>query len=131
MLPAHLRDYAEQKVGQWADALLEASRMTEDREYRVKRCEGQPARIEYVDYDNTGLVDSAMNFSNGVHQVLELEHGFHLRPQLLTTAFVSSFSYFQHYDANLVGLTGTLGTPEARRMLRELFPNVIIAATSA
>ena len=79
-------------------------------------------KISPVDFANTGVVSLNMNWSNGLHQFLQIKHGLKLHSEDLTTTFLSHYSFFKRYITkkinNIYGVTGTLGTEKSRIYLK-------------
>ncbi|CAF3422734.1 unnamed protein product, partial [Rotaria sp. Silwood2] len=71
--------------------------------------------IKPVDYYSTGIVHSSSNWSDGLHQFLQLKHNLKMTSETFTTNFLSNIGYFKKYGSNLCGLTGTLGSEKARQ----------------
>jgi hypothetical protein len=74
-----------------------------------------------VDANNTGVVQTNMHWSNGLHQFLQLKHGCKITAESLTTNFISNVSYFKRYGSNIYGLTGTLGSSHAKELLNDIY----------
>ena len=77
--------------------------------------------IAPVDTFNTGVVQANMIWSNGLHQFLQLKHGTTITPESITTNLISNVAFFKRYGTNLFGLTGTLGSPKSRDILKETY----------
>ncbi|CAF3027326.1 unnamed protein product [Rotaria sp. Silwood2] len=77
--------------------------------------------IKPVDYYSTGIVHSSSNWSDGLHQFLQLKHNLKMTSETFTTNFLSNIGYFKKYGSNLCGLTGTLGSEKARQVLENVY----------
>ncbi|CAF4301850.1 unnamed protein product, partial [Rotaria sp. Silwood2] len=77
--------------------------------------------IKPVDYYSTGIVQSSSNWSDGLHQFLQLKHNLKMTSETFTTNFLSNIGYFKKYGSNLCGLTGTLGSEKARQVLENVY----------
>jgi preprotein translocase subunit SecA len=101
--------------------------------YVISGKEGK-RKIAPVDYENTGVVHLRMQWSNGLHQFLQLKHGVKLENESLNTTFLSHYIFIRKYissrENNVYGLTGTLGRDSSQKLLKRLFDvNVIIVPT--
>ena len=54
-------------------------------------------KISPVDFSNIGVVSLNMNWSNGLHQFLQIKHGLKLHSEDLKTTFLSHYSFFKRY----------------------------------
>ena len=106
--------YAAQK-SKWISNAIEALNYQENIHYIVQ--EGQ---IKPVDYYSTGIVQSATNWSDGLHQFLQIKHNLKMTSETFTTNFLSNIGFINNYK-NIYGLTGTLGSDKAKRVLREVY----------
>ena len=75
-----------------------------------------------------------MQWSNGLHQFLQLKHGVKLENETLNTTFLSHYIFIRKYisprENNVYGLTGTLGRESTQKLYKKLFyVNVIIVPT--
>ena len=82
-------------------------------------------RISPVDYQNTGVINLHMVWSDGLSQFLQIKHGLPVEPEGLTTTFLSHYNFLRLYisedENNIYGVTGTLGTESSKQLLSELF----------
>ena len=106
--------YAAQK-SKWISNAIEALNYQENIHYIVQ--EGQ---IKPVDYYSTGIVQSSTNWSDGLHQFLQIKHNLKMTSETFTTNFLSNIGFINNYK-NIYGLTGTLGSDKAKRVLREVY----------
>jgi preprotein translocase subunit SecA len=80
----------------------------------------QGGKIVIVDYENTGDPHKGCRWDGGLHEFLEAKHNLTIEPNSLTVASISHVAFFKRYET-LVGLSGTLGGPEERAELGELY----------
>jgi preprotein translocase subunit SecA len=80
----------------------------------------QGAEIKPVDYCGKGVVLASTNWSDGLHKFLQLKHNLQMTDESLTTNFLSNFAYINSF-AKIYGLTGTLGSPKTREVLKNAY----------
>ncbi|GAA31514.2 protein translocase subunit secA, partial [Clonorchis sinensis] len=114
-VPNHLRRLvSEYQLSRWVDSAISAKYRYENGKHYIVR-EG---KIAIVDAANTGVVHSSMHWSDGLHQFLQMKHGARISPETLTSNYLSNVSYFHRYGESIFGLTGTLGSGAAQKMLQ-------------
>ncbi len=93
IIPKHLRDFiCKCQLVKWIDSAINARyRFNLSQHYIIK-----DAKIAPVDANNTGVVQSNMHWSNGLHQFLQLKHGCKITAESLTTNFISNVTYFKY-----------------------------------
>lgn len=117
VFPAYLNDFVQQQLPIWiSNAIAALCEYHENIHYVI-----QDGVINPVAYDSNGVVQSSTSWSDGLHQFLQLKHQLSMTSETLTTNFLSNAQYFRSYGANLVGLTGTLGSTSARQLLKDVY----------
>ncbi|CAF4844118.1 unnamed protein product, partial [Rotaria sp. Silwood1] len=106
--------YETQKL-KWIHNAIEALNYQENIHYIVQ--EGQ---IKPVDYYSTGIVQSSTNWSDGLHQFLQIKHNLKMTSETFTTNFLSNIGFINNYK-NIYGLTGTLGSEKAKKVLKDVY----------
>jgi hypothetical protein len=106
--------------GQLADSIITASWYEEGVNYKISDHEFKKI-ISPVDYQNTGVIQLSLIWSNGLHQYLELKHSLYIKTESLTNVFRSYVGYFLKYEGNIYGLTGTLGVSFNNFSLNNIF----------
>ena len=76
-------------------------------------------RVTIID-KNTGVDLTTSQWSEGLHQAVQLKHGCRLSPVSLKAIFVSNVGYFKGYE-HINGLSGTLGSIEESKLLDGLY----------
>ena len=114
-IPRNFTEFFDVQRNKWVTNAIEALSYQENVQYVVH--DGQ---IKPVDYFSTGIVQSATNWSDGLHQFLQLKHNLKMTSETLTTNFLSNISFITEYDT-VFGLTGTLGSVKAREVLRSVY----------
>ncbi|XP_047128515.1 uncharacterized protein LOC124809060 [Hydra vulgaris] len=115
-IPNNFKEFVETQISKWAENAIEAFNYQERVHYVVH--EGM---IKPVDYNSTGVVQNSTNWSDGLHQFLQIKHNLKMTSETLTTNFLSNIGYFKRYQNNLIGLTGTLGSIKAREVLSNVY----------
>ena len=115
-VPDNFKEFVKKQLPKWADNAITAFNYQENVHYVV-----QEGVIKPVDYNSTGIVQSSTNWSDGLHQFLQIKHNLKMTSETLTTNFLSNFGYFKRYGTHLYGLTGTLGSERARQVLSDIY----------
>ena len=117
VVPAHLKAFAKRQVPKWIrSAIMAALGYKQDHQFSVKDGDIAP-----VDYTNTGVLQQNMVWSNGLAQFLQMKHGLKVKPESISTNFISTAGFFQRYARQLYGLTGTLGNETTRAFFRQVY----------
>ena len=114
-IPGNFADFLERQKSKWITNAIEALNYQENVHYVVRDGEIKP-----VDYYSTGIVQSSTNWSNGLHQFIQLKHNLKMTCETLTTNFLSNIGFISKYE-RVCGLTGTLGSETARDMLQSVY----------
>ncbi|CAF0762503.1 unnamed protein product [Brachionus calyciflorus] len=114
-IPDNFKDFFDKQRQKWINNSIEALNYQENIHYVVQ--EGQ---IKPVDYYSTGIVQSSTNWSDGLHQFLQLKHNLKLTCETFTTNFLSNIGFINSYK-RIYGLTGTLGSEKARDVLKDVY----------
>ena len=118
--PRHLNSFMREHSGQLADSIITASWYEEGVNYKISDHEFKKI-ISPVDYQNTGVIQLSLIWSNGLHQYLELKHSLYIKTESLTNVFRSYVGYFLKYEGNIYGLTGTLGAEAHHEYLSKVY----------
>ncbi|CAF2645385.1 unnamed protein product [Rotaria sp. Silwood2] len=115
-IPQNFENFVETQIPKWVDNAITALFYQENVHYIL-----HDGLIKPVDYYSTGIVQSSSNWSDGLHQFLQLKHNLKMTSETFTTNFLSNIGYFKKYGSNLCGLTGTLGSEKARQVLENVY----------
>ncbi|CAF4022221.1 unnamed protein product, partial [Rotaria sordida] len=115
-IPKHFVDFVDTQIPKWIDNAITALNYQKNVHYVV-----QEGLIKPVDYYSTGIVQSSTNWSDGLHQFLQIKHNLKMTSETFTTNFLSNRGYFTKYRSNLFGLTGTLGSEKAKQVLVDVY----------
>ncbi|VDI42743.1 Hypothetical predicted protein [Mytilus galloprovincialis] len=116
LLPTYLKDFVENRLINWIENAFTANHMLQGREYLVKDNDVVP-----VDFESTGVVQLDTKWGDCLHQFLEIKHGKKLSQLTLVTNFMSNQEYFRHYEGQIFGVSGTLGTEREKSFLKRQF----------
>ncbi|CAF1444874.1 unnamed protein product [Adineta steineri] len=114
-IPNNYKEFYETQKSKWIYNAIEALNYQENIHYVVQ--EGQ---IKPVDYFSTGIVQSSTNWSDGLHQFLQIKHNLKITSETFTTNFLSNVSFINNYK-NVYGLTGTLGSAKGKNVLKDVY----------
>ena len=134
IFPKHIEEFVINQITRWCDSAYLAKNVYKPNiHYVISGKEGM-RKISPVDYKNTGVINLRMQWSNGLHQFLQLKHGVKLENETLNTTFLSHYIFIRKYilpeENNIYGLSGTLGSDSTKNLLKKLFEvNVIIIPT--
>ncbi|CAF1367499.1 unnamed protein product [Rotaria sordida] len=116
--PAYRQSYINTKLPKWIKG---ARRALYDLQQDVDYVISKDGRIIVVDYANTGVSHLNMNWSDGVHQFLQLKHNLRMTPERICDSFFSNVTLFKRYQPHLYGVTGTLGGKDARNFIQSVY----------
>ncbi|CAF4288772.1 unnamed protein product [Rotaria sp. Silwood2] len=120
-IPKNFENFVDTQIPKWINSAIIALVYQENVHYIVDE-----GLIKPVDYNSTGVVQSSSNWSDGLHQFLQLKHNLKMTSETFTTNFLSNVGYFKKYGSNLLGFTGTLGSERAKQVLENIY-NVDLA----
>ncbi|CAF4827674.1 unnamed protein product, partial [Rotaria socialis] len=115
-IPKNFVDFVDTQIPKWIDNAITALNYQEKVHYVV-----QEDVIKPVDYYSTGIVQSSTNWSDGLHQFLQIKHNLRMTSETFTTNFLSNRGYFTRYGSNLFGFTGTLGSEKTKQVLADVY----------
>jgi preprotein translocase subunit SecA len=115
-IPNNFKEFVDGQMPKWINNSILALNYQENIHYVV-----QSGSIKPVDYSSTGIIQSSTNWSDGLHQFLQLKHNLKMTSESFTTNFLSNMGYFKRYGSNLFGLTGTLGSEKAKEVLSKTY----------
>ncbi|CAG8617162.1 6790_t:CDS:2, partial [Dentiscutata heterogama] len=121
-LPDFLKDFSLKFVEELVKSAIQSwSIFHENIEYLSVKDKNKNSIIAPVDYESTGIVQESETYSDGLHQFLQVKHGFKLTPETVATSFVSNLRYFKKYGAKIYGMTGTVGSKEEQDLLSSIY----------
>ena len=121
-LPTHLVHFVHDSIPTWVDhALLAKFEYRLDHHYMIKPDDTRTKRIMPIDFSNTGVVQPSTTWSDGLHQFLQIKHGLKMTALTVTTNYLSNMGLFTRYGKNIFGLTGTIGSEGAQKLLHLIY----------
>ncbi|KAM4536934.1 uncharacterized protein PAE49_021355 [Odontesthes bonariensis] len=118
-IPGFLSDLVQSKLKVWIENAFHAQTMETGQEY-VLETHG----IVPVDYKCTGVVENFRQWSDGLHQFLEMKHGFKLNDMTAITNYMSNVSLLQKYGSQIYGMSGTLGQQAETEYLQKIYKGI-------
>jgi preprotein translocase subunit SecA len=112
----NFKEFVSKQTPKWINNAIVAFNYQENTNYVV-----QNGVIKPVDYHSTGIVQDSTNWSDGLHQFLQIKHNLKMTSETFTTNFLSNMGFFKRYGNNLYGLTGTLGSDKAKEVLSNVY----------
>uniref|UniRef100_UPI001FB1D3BB hypothetical protein n=1 Tax=Candidatus Cardinium sp. cByotN1 TaxID=2699439 RepID=UPI001FB1D3BB len=117
-MPAHLREFARIQLPSWIKHCLSA---LFDYQEGIHYIVSQDKRIVPVQYNETGVLQHNLVWSDGLCQFLQMKEGLSVDPESISTNLFSNIGFFKRYGNSIYGLTGTLGQAATRSFLEELY----------
>ncbi|XP_034712957.1 protein translocase subunit SecA-like [Etheostoma cragini] len=118
-VPGFLSDLVKLKLKVWIENALYAQNMRMDHEYVLERHGVVP-----VDYSCTGVVENNMQWTDGLHQFLEMKHGSKLSDMTAITNYMSNVGLLQKYGTQIFGISGTLGQQSETETLQKIYEGI-------
>lgn len=110
VVPAHLEDFVKVHLQNWIRALSLSYVFEEGKDYILDKGLGHDLlQVTPVEIGN-GVLLYNLQWSDGLHQFLQLKHAIAMTPENLVSIFMSYFGYLNKYKDRIYGATGTLGT---------------------
>lgn len=118
-VPGFLSDLVKSKLNVWIENAFNAKTMTMDNEYVIEKHGVVP-----VDYKCTGVVENFMQWSDGLHQFIEMKHESKLSDMTAITNYMSSVGLLQKYGNQIFGISGTLGQKAETETLQKIYNDI-------
>ncbi|MBY0580684.1 MAG: LysM peptidoglycan-binding domain-containing protein [Rickettsiales bacterium] len=126
-IPEHLEKFAETQLDTWIDSFENAYWHQDKLHYIIYEPEendnllNQFRIIAPVDYANTGAIQQKLQWSDGLHQFLQLKHGLTVKSEHVVNVYMSYVGFFKKYEGSIYGVTGTLGEDSHHQFLKEIY----------
>lgn len=119
-VPRWLKTFADNRLDIWIRSAYNAKSMEEGDQYALY--ESGPKRGQVVVIDlYTGVEMPSTQWSNGLHQFIQLKHNNKLSPESLKAIFLANVNYVKMYGHRVIGMTGTLGSQSEIDLLRRVY----------
>lgn len=118
-VPGFLKDLVESKLEDWIENAFFAQTMTKDHQYVLERHGVVP-----VDYSCTGVIENFMEWSDGLHQFLQMKHQEKLSDMTAITNYMSNVGLLQMYGDQIYGVSGTLGHKAETETLQKIYSGI-------
>lgn len=112
----------EKNLKKWLKSAHTALYLREEKNHYVigKIKESEKKGILIVDADNTGRIMHGCRWSDGIHEFVEVKHGFQPETEILTPISLSNAVFYTHYQT-IYGFSGTLGSRYDREEIKEIY----------
>lgn len=114
-IPKYMQDFCKTQLKQLVQNCFQAEFMQRDHSYIVKEDKIVVMNME------TGIEAYTTNYSEGLHQFLQLKEGLALTTMGLHATFISNKTFFQSYGSEIFGLSGTLGSKNSKDFLSKVY----------
>ena len=114
--PRCMKTYIEDSIEVWIENVIKAPTMIEEKDFIKK-----DNNIVPIDYSNTGVLQNNMVWDGGLQQILQIIHDENGTFENENTNFLSNISFFNRYDGNIYGVTGTFGGKNFQDILKEVY----------
>ncbi|CDW77534.1 protein translocase subunit seca [Stylonychia lemnae] len=118
-IPNILKSLVLKKLNEYVSNAFTAKKMNLNDPY-ILNMRQKNGRVVVMDKE-TGVEQKSTQWSNGLHQFLQLKHQDRLTQESFRAVFISNLKYFQNYNGKIYGLTGTLGSKVERKLLSDLY----------
>ena len=120
-----LLKFVELHLQEWIKNAMLARLMTLNEDYIIDIDRSENAvrsRPNIIIMDNqTGVEQYHSQWSNGLHQFLQMKHACRLSMESLKAVFVSNVTFFKRYGKQVFGLSGTLGSEFEKKFLETIY----------
>jgi golgin subfamily B member 1 len=134
-IPSHLKNFAKNHLDQLIQNCKLSFRIDNDTDFVIdsdktgRIVNSLEALVTLIDL-STGADLPTSQWSGGLHQFLQLKYGCRLFPINLKAFFISNVAYFKRYK-KITGLSGTLGSFEESKTLKDLYGADLIRISSS
>lgn len=125
IVPSHLEGFVKDQLQKWINS-LEMSFYLQEKVHYINTINPEPnARYPFkivapIDYENTGVIQYGLQWSDGQHQFIQGKHGLTMYPENVLSVFMSYFGFFNKYSS-IFGVTGTLGEKPHHEFLKKVY----------
>lgn len=116
-IPVNFKEFVRKQSLKWIKNAMAACSEFQDRaQYLV-----QNQLVKPVAFNSNGTVQNFTQWSDGLHQFLQLKHELAITSETFTTNFESNLACVRRYGSRMCGFTGTLGSRAARQKLTDTY----------
>jgi Holliday junction resolvase-like predicted endonuclease len=116
-IPKALYDFVQRRLPVWIKSAYHAKSIHSGEQYVNNKKTG---KVFIMDLD-TGVEQLSTQWSNGLHQFIQLKHNQKLTEESLKAVFMANATFFKKYNGNINGMTGTLGSNHEMELLAGLY----------
>ena len=124
-IPEELHVFIKKNLMSWIQSATVAKFYQPNKEYIIDIDRRESASDRYpkiIIMDNeTGVEQESSEWSNGLHQFLQLKHHLRLTTESIKSVYMSNISFFTKYYVNVMGVTGTLGSTAEEKLFQKLY----------
>ncbi|ETO31729.1 Helicase conserved domain containing protein [Reticulomyxa filosa] len=125
VIPRYLEGFAGEQLQRWLDTMISSYYYQEKSNYIIHKPDYgsryQFRTITPIDYENTGALQHGLQWSDGLHQYLQIKHQLTMYPENVVSIFMSFFGFFSKYKGNIYGVSGTLGLEHHHEFLQTMY----------
>ncbi|KIE04702.1 hypothetical protein NF27_GI00070, partial [Candidatus Jidaibacter acanthamoeba] len=115
-------EFTNERLKMWISSAKIAIEKEEGKDYIIDNNSSSinENKVIIVDFQNTGSLNHGSRWSYGIHEFLEVKHGFKPKAESLTSASISHPAFFKEYKT-IFGLTGTVGEEQERKEIKAIY----------
>jgi hypothetical protein len=111
------RQFLRKNFEKWIESMVKVkTHFEENVDYVVSK----NSEIRIID-NGTGETMKDVRWKNGLHFFLELKHAIFPKKMKSSGFFENHFEFFREYGPNIIGFTGTLGSPHCCNFLERIY----------
>jgi hypothetical protein len=118
--PKTLKKFIRNRLALWIQSAYSARELEVGKSYTFvnkPQYEGRPLIVDLA----TGVEQANSQWSNGLHQFLQLKHRGKLSKESLRAIYISNLIFFKEYGKNICGMSGTIGLEAEMALLNTTY----------
>lgn len=120
LFPNMLDVFIKRRLETWVKNAFLAKQMELNKQYTIPGSGEKNGKIVVMDLD-TGVEQNSTQWSDGLHQFIQLKHSQKLTPESLKAVFMANVTFFQSYHGRIIGMTGTLGSEAELNLMSKTY----------
>ncbi|CAF0718769.1 unnamed protein product [Brachionus calyciflorus] len=121
LFPSNLDSFIKRRLSIWINnAYIAKDHVVEGNHYSVLSS-GKKSGEAVINDLQTGIEQLNTQWSEGLQQFIQLKHTNKLNEESLKAIFISNYVFFNQYQGNIYGMTGTLGASIERDLLSKAY----------